>query len=85
MAYHQDNLRFGPSLMNAINQAQVAFDVVRAGHVVLGVVVVGAQVDDHQVCRAMRRKVPFGRVLAVECSCASRGVHRAVPLVCLSC
>lgn len=48
-AYHEDDLGVGPDSVNALDEPGQAVLVCLRGDVVVGVLVVGADVDDYQV------------------------------------
>jgi hypothetical protein len=83
-AYAYDDLGFGPHGVHALDELDVAVVVVLVGDVVGGVVVVRAEIDNHEICGWVLREVPERRVGAVDVSCSATRIRRVIPLVGLS-
>ena len=70
-----------PDPVNISYQLHVIIKVVLARHVVRWVIVVCADVYDHQVGRLLRFEVPFRGLVAVDFHRPGRGVGSSVPLI----
>lgn len=67
--------------MDVAHESDIVVVVVCAGDIVRRVVIICANVDNHQIRWALSRKVPFGWILAVDLVCPPGCVRGAVPLV----
>lgn len=76
-----DDLRGRPGAVDGGDEVDVALGELRCGDVVDGVGVVGADVDEGDVCGGVRGEVPEGWVVAVEVEGAAARVGGAEPLV----
>jgi hypothetical protein len=81
---HDDNLRTGIDGVHLGDKVHVGLEVLLRGDGIVGVAVVGADVDEDDVGGLVGRKVPEGRIGAVDLLRAGRRVGDAVPLVFLA-
>lgn len=66
-AYHEDDLGVGPDAVDALDEPGEAVLICLRRDVVVGVLVIGADIDDYEIGGRMLREVPGLCVLEVRC------------------
>lgn len=67
--------------MNIVYQLNVAFVVAVTSNIVVRVVVIGAQVDDHEISSGMSFEVPGFWLVSVDLLSSVRCVRSLIPLI----